>query len=179
MTFDDGPVAGSGHRVSPNLSVVSGRGRGRLGHDRVAGEQGPGATLDHQDEHREVPRRDRRDDAERLAPAHHLPSGILLEHLGRQVECGESSGSPRSRRPDLNERLRQRLALFLGQEAGESGPAPPRAHRPSLTSSAPPFPERRRRPAPGTPPSRRPRLHPSCARSALGAVARGPLGTPG
>ncbi len=85
------------------------RGRGRLGHDRDPGEQGR-RDLEDQEDHREVPRRDGRDDAEGLVPADHLLRGILLEHLGRQVQRGEVAD--RADRPvDLPQRLRQRLAL--------------------------------------------------------------------
>ena len=93
------------------------RGRGRLGHHRVAGEQRR-RDLDQQQQQREVPRRDGRDDAERPVLSYHLLRAILLEHLGRQVERGKVA-EPRDRDGDLPQRLRQRLALFLGQQACE------------------------------------------------------------
>src|SRR5262249_35243662 len=93
------------------------RGRGRLGHDRVAGEQGR-ADLDRQQDQRDVPRGDRRDDAERLAHPDHLPGGVLVEYLRREVERGVVAARG-DRELDLAERLRQRLALLLGEQPGE------------------------------------------------------------
>ena len=93
------------------------RGRGRLGHDRISGEQGR-PDLDHQQQQREVPGDDGRDDAERPVLSDHLLRAILLEHLERQIERGEVA-EHRDREGDLPQRLRQRLALFLGQEASE------------------------------------------------------------
>jgi len=50
--------------------------------------------------------------------ADHLLRGVLLEYLGGQVQRGEVAD--RADRPvDLPQRLRQRLALLLGQETGE------------------------------------------------------------
>jgi len=59
-----------------------------LSHDRVASQQGR-RDLEDQKDHREVPRRNRRDDAERFVLADHLLRSVLLEHHGWQVERGE------------------------------------------------------------------------------------------
>jgi len=61
---------------------------------------------------------DRCDDAEWPMLPNHLLHSILVEDLRRQVAGGEVSDRC-ARAADLLESLRQRLALFLGQEARE------------------------------------------------------------
>ena len=68
------------------------RGRGRLGDHGVSGEQCR-RDLDDREEQRKVPRRNRRDDAERFVQADHLLRGVLLEDArqnGKIVAGGEA-----------------------------------------------------------------------------------------
>lgn len=93
------------------------RGRGRLEHDGVAGQQRGRDLEGHQDQ-REVPGHDGPDHAQRLAADLDAALVVVLDGLGRQVEGGEVA-EERRRAEHLAHRRLQRLALFLGQQARE------------------------------------------------------------
>ena len=87
---DARPAAGSRRTARRSCSVVSGVVGAGLA-TTVLPASSAGRDLDHQQDHREVPRRDRRDDAQRRALLHDACAAVVLQHLGRQVHGGEGA----------------------------------------------------------------------------------------
>ncbi len=96
-------------------------GRGGLDDDRIAGHQ-RGRNFEHQQDHREVPRRDRCNDSKGGTLTDDAFRAGLAQHLGLQVHCRERPDHGDGA-ADLVHRCRQRLALFLSQQSGELGHA--------------------------------------------------------
>ncbi len=94
--------------------------RRRLEDDRVAAGQRRPDVFD-RDVHREVPGRDRDDDAARLAERHHPLARVLDRDrlAGQPSRLGGGEPEAAGRRGDLAERLGQRLAVLEDEVGGD------------------------------------------------------------
>src|SRR5262249_16876189 len=90
------------------------RGRG-FGDNGVASEQG-WSNLDHQQEQRKIPRRDRCNYPKRRALLKDAYGVSLAKYLFRQLHCGECADHC-ERSSDLTSRVSERLALFLCKQS--------------------------------------------------------------
>ena len=95
------------------------RRRRRFDDHCIAGEQ-RGRQLERDDQHREVPRDDQADDAERFAALLDPAIVIVLDDLGRQFHPGEVAQEGRGV-GHFGARFGERLALFLGQQTRQVG----------------------------------------------------------
>ena len=95
--------------------------RCRLEDDRVAAGQRRPDVFD-RDVHREVPRRDRHDDAARLAERHHPLARVLDRDrlAGQPARLGGGEPEAAGRRADLPERLGQGLAVLDDEVVGDA-----------------------------------------------------------